>query len=475
MTPTLRRRLATVLGVMDVILINIAFGVAYYLRYELQWFRDLDPSTYRSFDAYVPFAMILTIVLLFAYRLDGAYDIRRDSSLVEEAYRITAGTATAIIIMVAISFFTRPQLNSRLIYVYTGILIPVFLILSRIVFRTWLARLRRHGIGVDRILIVGAGEVGRMVMRNVVAQPELGYEIVGFLDDDPSKSTATLGRLRGLGTLDCLLDVLKTTPVDEVIVALPWHAHRKIVQVVQQVQQANVRPRIVPDLFALMLGRVRLDQLNGIPLIGMQPVAITGINLAAKRLIDVTVSILALTVSSPLWLLVPILIKLDSTGPVFFNQVRMGRNGRPFIVHKFRSMVANAEQQKDSLRDLNEADGPLFKIKEDPRTTRVGRWLRRTSVDELPQFLNVLKGDMSLVGPRPALPDEVAQYEEWHKRRLDAAPGITGLSQVSGRSLVGFEEMVLLDTFYCENWSFGLDLKILLKTIPRVILGEGAF
>ena len=448
---------------------------AYYLRYELQWLRDLDPSTYRRFDAYLPFALILTLLLLFAYRVDGAYEFRRDSSLVEEAYRITAGTATAIIIMVAIAFFTRPQLNSRLIYVYTGILIPVFLIVSRIVFRAWLWRLRRRGIGVDRLLIVGAGEVGRMVMRSVVAQPELGYEIIGFLDDDPGKSNTALGRLRGLGTLDSLQDVLKSMPIDEVIVALPWHAHRKIVQVVQEVQQANVRPRIVPDLFALMLGRVQLDQINGIPLIGMQPVAITGFNLAVKRLLDVLVSILALTLAAPFWLLIPIAIKLDSPGPVLFNQVRIGRAGRPFVVHKFRSMVVDAEEQKDSLRSLNEADGPLFKIKEDPRTTRVGRLIRRTSLDELPQFLNVLKGDMSLVGPRPALPEEVAQYEEWHKRRLEASPGITGLWQVSGRSLVGFEEMVLLDTFYCENWSFGLDLKILFKTIPRVILGEGAF
>ena len=475
MTPALRRRFARLLVVTDIFLINAAFGMAYYLRYELQWLRDLDPSTYRRFDAYLPFALILTLLLLFAYRVDGAYDIRRDSSLVEEAYRITAGTATAIIIMVAIAFFTRPQLNSRLIYVYTGIFIPVFLIVSRIVFRAWLWRLRRRGIGVDRLLIVGAGEVGRMVMRSVVAQPELGYEIIGFLDDDPGKSNTALGRLRGLGTLDSLQDVLKSMPIDEVIVALPWHAHRKIVQVVQEVQQANVRPRIVPDLFALMLGRVQLDQINGIPLIGMQPVAITGFNLAVKRLLDVLVSILALTLAAPFWLLIPIAIKLDSPGPVLFNQVRIGRAGRPFVVHKFRSMVVDAEEQKDSLRSLNEADGPLFKIKEDPRTTRVGRLIRRTSLDELPQFLNVLKGDMSLVGPRPALPEEVAQYEEWHKRRLEASPGITGLWQVSGRSLVGFEEMVLLDTFYCENWSFGLDLKILFKTIPRVILGEGAF
>ena len=475
MTPALRRRFACVLMITDILLINAAFGVAYYLRYELQWLREVDPSTYRSFDAYLPFAVVLTLLLLLVYRMDGAYEIRRDSSLVEEAYRITSGTAIAIIIMVAIAFFARPQLNSRLIYVYTGILTPVFLIVSRIVFRAWLWRLRGRGIGVDRVLIVGAGEVGRMVMRSMVAQPELGYEIVGFLDDDPVKSNTTIGRLRGLGALDSLPQVLQSTPLDEVIVALPWHAHRKIVQVVQEVQQANVRPRIVPDLFALMLGRVQLDQINGIPLIGMQPVAITGINLAVKRMLDVLVSILALSLAAPFWLIVPLAIKLDSAGPVLFNQVRIGRDGRPFVVHKFRSMVANAEEQKDSLRALNEADGPMFKIKDDPRTTRVGRVLRRTSLDELPQFLNVLKGDMSLVGPRPALPEEVAQYEEWHKRRLEASPGITGLWQVSGRSLVGFEEMVLLDTFYCENWSFGLDLKILLRTIPRVILGKGAF
>lgn len=475
MTPALRRRFAFVLMITDILLINAAFGVAYYLRYELQWLRDVDPGAYRSFDAYLPFAVVLTLLLLLVYRMDGAYEIRRDSSLVEEAYRITSGTAIAIIIMVAIAFFARPQLNSRLIYVYTGILTPIFLVIARIVFRAWLWRLRGRGIGVDRVLIVGAGEVGRMVMRSVVAQPELGYEIVGFLDDDPVKSNATIGRLRGLGALDSLPQVLESTPLDEVIVALPWHAHRKIVQVVQEVQQANVRPRIVPDLFALTLGRVQLDQINGIPLIGMQPVAITGINLAVKRMLDVLVSILALTLAAPFWLIVPLAIKLDSAGPVLFNQERIGRDGRPFVVHKFRSMVANAEEQKDSLRALNEADGPMFKIKDDPRTTRVGRVLRRTSLDELPQFLNVLKGDMSLVGPRPALPEEVAQYEEWHKRRLEASPGITGLWQVSGRSLVGFEEMVLLDTFYCENWSFGLDLKILFRTIPRVILGKGAF
>lgn len=475
MTPSLRRRLAAILVICDIMLINLAFAIAYWLRYDRQWFRALDPSTYYSFDAYVPFTLLMTALLLFAYRLDGTYDIRRGSSLLEEAYRITTGTATAIVIMVAFSFFARPNLNSRLIFLYAAVLIPTFLVIARIVFRAYLARLRRRGVGVDRIVIVGAGEVGRMVMRNVAAQPELGYEIVGFLDDNPDRGTTDIGRFRGLGPLEKLPHILQTMPVDEVIIALPWQAHRKIVQAVTETQAAGVRPRIVPDVFALTLGQVQLDQLNGVPLIGMQPVAITGLNQTIKRLVDVTVAVIVLLLTSPLWVLVPVAIRIDSPGPVLFNQVRIGRKGEPFIVHKFRSMVANAEAQKSQLMAFNEADGPLFKIRNDPRMTRVGRFLRRTSLDELPQVWNVLKGDMSLVGPRPALPEEVAQYEEWHKRRLDASPGMTGLWQVSGRSAMGFDEMVLLDTFYCENWSFGLDLKILLKTIPRVLLGEGAY
>ena len=475
MTRQLRRRMALILIVADVILINAAFAVAYWLRYDQQWFRALDPSTYYSFDAYVPFTLAMTVLLIFAYRLDGAYDIRRGSSLLEEAYRITTGTATAIVIMVAFSFFARPNLNSRLIFVYAAILIPTFLVLSRIVFRAYLASLRRRGIGVDRIVIVGAGEVGRMVMRNVAAQPELGYHILGFLDDNPDRGTTDIGRFRALGPIDQLTQVLQQMPVDEVIVALPWQAHQKIVKVVGETQLAGARPRIVPDVFAMTLGQVQLDQLNGVPLIGLQPVAITGFNLTIKRLVDVVAALLMLLITTPIWAIVPVLIRLDSPGPVFFNQVRIGRKGEPFVVHKFRSLVANADAQKGELMSRNEANGPMFKMRNDPRMTRVGRLLRRTSLDELPQVWNVLKGDMSLVGPRPALPEEVAQYEEWHKRRLDASPGMTGLWQVSGRSTLGFDEMVLLDTFYCENWSFGLDLKILLKTIPRVVFGEGAY
>ncbi|MEJ2555413.1 MAG: sugar transferase [Anaerolineae bacterium] len=213
----------------------------------------------------------------------------------------------------------------------------------------------------------------------------------------------------------------------------------------------------------------------GIPLIGVKEVRIGGIPFLIKRGVDVAFSLFVLVFAAPLMALIALSIKLDSPGPVFFRQQRMGKGGQPFTLYKFRSMTLGAEEQKELLRDLNQADGPIFKIREDPRVTWVGRGLRRFSLDELPQFYNVLRGDMSLIGPRPPLPEEVAQYQSWHMRRLEIAPGITGLWQISGRSELPFDEMALLDIYYVEQWSPALDLKILLRTIPSVIFGDGAY
>jgi exopolysaccharide biosynthesis polyprenyl glycosylphosphotransferase len=210
-------------------------------------------------------------------------------------------------------------------------------------------------------------------------------------------------------------------------------------------------------------------------MIGVKEVRISGLNQLIKRAIDVVFSTLILILAAPLMALVALMIKMDSPGPAIFAQERVGKMGRRFMVYKFRSMVEDAEAKRQTLEALNEADGPLFKIKEDPRTTRLGRQLRRFSVDELPQFYNVLRGEMSLIGPRPGLPSEVEEYQEWHKRRLEVPPGITGLWQVSGRSELTFDEMALLDIYYVENWSPALDVKILLQTIPRVIFGNGAY
>jgi exopolysaccharide biosynthesis polyprenyl glycosylphosphotransferase len=377
--------------------------------------------------------------------------------------------------MIVFIFLYRAAFYSRAIFIYAGLFSIMLLSLSRLIKVVLLREMRRRGIGTERVLIVGAGEVARTVMRAVVANPECGFNIIGFLDDNPVKGETDIGRFKALGSVDNLVEVLREQIIDEVIITLPWQYHRKIVSIMTHCERENIRTRIVPDLFQMTISRMHIEDIAGIPMIGVKEVSISGLNQVVKRSIDLVFSALVLILAAPLMGLVALMIKLESPGPVLFRQERVGRNGRRFTVYKFRSMVEGAEYQQEALQEFNEADGPLFKIKRDPRLTRVGRWLRKLSLDELPQFYNVLSGEMSLIGPRPPLPAEVKQYQEWHKRRLEVMPGITGLSQISGRSELTFDETALLDIYYVENWSLGLDTKILLQTIPKVIFGNGAY
>jgi exopolysaccharide biosynthesis polyprenyl glycosylphosphotransferase len=461
--------------VTDALLINVAFIIAYWLRYDLQLFRAVDPANNVPYRVYLPLVAILTILVLLASRREGAYNLRRGRPLFDDLYGVVNATTTAIMLMVVLVFFYRRLFYSRMIFIYAGILIIILLGLARVARAMIMTRLRQAGHGVDRVLIVGAGEVGRAVMRNLMAQPELGYRVVGFLDDDPDKGTTDMGPFKALGPVENLPQVLATHAIDQVIITLPWQYHRKTVRLVAESERAGVKARVVPDLFQLSLGQVDVEAINGIPLISVKESSLTGLNLALKRAFDILLSSLAILCLWPLGLLIALAIKLDSPGPVLFKQPRAGRHGKPFTVYKFRSMYQNAESELEKLRDLNEAVGPMFKIRDDPRRTRVGRFIRQTSLDELPQLINVLRGEMSLVGPRPALLNEVAQYQDWHRKRLEVLPGITGLWQVSGRSDLSFDEMVMLDIYYAENWSLGLDLRILLRTVPQVIFGDGAY
>jgi exopolysaccharide biosynthesis polyprenyl glycosylphosphotransferase len=335
--------------------------------------------------------------------------------------------------------------------------------------------MRTRGVGVDRVLIVGAGEVGRTVMRTMVARPELGYRIIGFLDDNPEKGETDIGPFKALGGLDNLPAVLSAERITEVIIALPWTYHRKILSLITQCERARVRARFVPDIFQLTLSRVDMDDVGGIPVLGVKPVTIRGTSLAIKRVMDLTLAVLGGLVALPCLALITLAIRLDSPGSILFKQVRVGQGGKEFLCYKFRSMREGAEAEQARFMQLNEAMGPLFKIKDDPRMTRVGRFLRRMSLDELPQIYNILRGEMSFVGPRPALPSEVAQYQEWHKQRLEAPQGMTGLPQVLGRSNLTFDEQCLLDIFYIENYSPALDIRILLRTVPAVLSRKGAY
>ena len=472
-----KRLLYLSLIVSDTVLINLAFALAYWIRYELQWIRAVDEANYVPYVEYLPLSLLLTAVLLVAYKLDGVYEFPRGRSWLAESYRIVRGTTTGVILMVVGLFFYRPYFFSRLIFIYAFVLIVIFLSFARLVKNLILAQLRERGIGVRRVLIVGAGEIGRMVMRTIVAQPELGYQVVGFIDDDPEKGNSEIGRFKGLGSIDNLRNLLQSEEynIEEVLITLPWMYHRKIISIMAQCERQNIMARLVPDIFQMSLSRVEIEDLNGIPLIGIREIAFSRWGLVLKRAIDIVASSLGLVVLSPLLGLVAAAIKLDSPGPVLFRQVRVGKGGKHFVLYKFRSMREGAEQEQEKLAELNEATGPLFKIRDDPRLTRVGKIIRRMSIDELPQLYNVLRGEMSLVGPRPPVPKEVEAYLEWHKKRLEISPGLTGLWQVSGRSDLTFDEMVLLDIYYIENWSPALDTIITLRTIPRVLFGDGAY
>jgi exopolysaccharide biosynthesis polyprenyl glycosylphosphotransferase len=236
-----------------------------------------------------------------------------------------------------------------------------------------------------------------------------------------------------------------------------------------------VRARTVPDIFQLSLNRVDVEDLGGVPLVGLKAASIRGTNLFVKRFMDLVLGALFTIVALPFMAILALAIRIDSPGPIIFRQKRVGMHGQEFDMYKFRSMREGAEEEQTRLLEYNEVTGPLFKMRDDPRMTRMGRFLRRTSLDELPQLFNVLKGDMSLVGPRPHIAAEVEQYEDWQRQVLEAPPGMAGLSQVSGRSQLTFDEQCLLDIYYIENWSPALDIKILLRTLPKVLSGEGAY
>ena len=334
--------------------------------------------------------------------------------------------------------------------------------------------LHRMGFGESRLLIVGSGRVGKMIMQHIAANPNLGYAIVGFLHD-LSEPPGDFGRFKMLGTIDDIGPVIRSMQIDEVIIALPAYMHQQVIRSLKLCERLGTSFNLIPDLYELSLSRIDMDAIEGIPLIGIKQASLNKWQSLITRLIDITISAAVLIIGSPLWLLLALAVRLSSSGPIIYKQTRVGLNGRTFQIYKFRSMYKDADQRLAQLFSQNEAKGPLFKMVNDPRITPIGRLLRRTSLDEIPQFVNIFKGEMSLVGPRPALPREVAQYQEWQKGRLAIKPGLTGLWQVRGRSNLTFDEGVLMDLYYIENWSLRLYIQILLRTIPAVLFSRGAY
>ena len=457
----------------DILLVNASMVLAYWLRYELQWFRDI--SYYHSLAAYLPFGPVFALLMVVDFRVAHVYAEWRGRTWLDHVYRIINAAAKSVVLVLAATFVVQPLQYSRLLLIEAGVISMILLAISRLGYALVLGHLHARGIGSVRVIIVGAGEIGRTVMRTIVARPQLGYQIIGFVDDHPEKGSTDIGRFRALGPIANLPRVMEAEAADEVIITLPWTVHRRIMDIVRECGRRQIGARIVPDLFQMSLTQVDIDDLGGVPLLSVREMGFSRLALLVKRAMDVAGATMGLTLGAPVFAFIALAIRIDSPGPILFRQTRAGVRGHEFQMYKFRSMRAGSEAELDELRDLNEVDGPIFKIRADPRVTRVGRILRRHSLDELPQLWNVLRGEMSLVGPRPPIPAEVANYKDWHRKRLEVRPGLTGLWQVSGRSLLSFDEQVLLDVHYVENWTIWLDLKILLRTVPQVLLADGAY
>jgi exopolysaccharide biosynthesis polyprenyl glycosylphosphotransferase len=466
---------------LDAAFAYLAFRLAYQLRYvyeiggEVQFFDWLPFSDFR--DRALLFAALGVLILV----IRGVYWLPRSSGLLDESVMIVGGLTTAMAGVILTAFLTR-FVPSRLVFIYAWAIAILLFVLRRVLSRAVRTALWKRGIYVERVLVIGSGESGRRIMEAMLNNPALGYQLVGFVNDVPSTSDLSLAtehrvyRAARVGSLDDLDRLVGRHAVDEVIVALPADELHRVPSIIEQCRQHSVLFKVVPDLLQLSLDRVDLGEVAGLPLIGVKSASIQGGQLLAKRAIDAMAATAVLAVGLIPMGIIAVLVRLSSSGPILYRQSRVGKDGSHFTLVKFRCMVNGADEMRAQLMAEHDSQDPrLFKLRDDPRLTRIGRILRRWSLDELPQFWHVLKGDMSLVGPRPQMPEEVAVYEEWHLQRLAVTPGLTGLWQVNGRSQLSFDEMVRLDLYYAEHWSPWLDMKIVLRTVPAVILGRGAY
>lgn len=457
------------LRAVDMAMLGVAFPIAYFLRDEYLTGRgQLYPIT-----SYWPLFAGTLLVWQLSARLAGVYGRYRTTTIVTEVARLFRAFVVLALVVASVQFlWKRPDRElSRLFFaLYYGVAF-VLLAGNRLALRLAARAARRRGFNTRSLAVVGTSDMARAVVGAVNAHPEWGYVFAGYvLEDGEGAPTGA----RVLGRLDELAQVLEREVLDEVVIGVPNARLDRIEHALRVCEEQGVGVKVLLDFFPNSVSRIAVEELEGMPVLSFATAPNEVAPLAAKRVFDLVVSALTLVFLSPLFVGIAVAVKLDSPGPVFFRQRRVGLNGRTFWMWKFRSMCDGAEAMQPALAALNEMGGPAFKASQDPRVTRVGRWLRRTSLDEFPQFWNVLVGDMSVVGPRPPIPTEVKKYERWQRRRLSVRPGLTCTWQVSGRNEVDFDRWMELDLHYIDHWSLWHDLSIVLRTIPAVLFGRGA-
>ena len=470
-----------------------AFAAAYLMREGGSLLVDL--SLARGFvwePRFEPYAALLWFVVLVRLLSNAYYDLYRlrgEFSYLDECVRVFRAAAVGSLLIVAWAFLYRGGFEFRAFSYARGVFVLDFFLalgtyaVLRLAARAAQSAVRRREVNLIPTLVVGRGAEAALCVREMRARRELGYRVIGVVETGEGALDEEFEGVPVVAHVSGLTEAIRETGANEVIITDPTLSGDMLFEVMMRVGRRGVEFRVAPSLFNCLPRKTEVDQIGVLPVITLfrEPLG-QGARLL-KRVFDITVAALALVLLAPLWVLMALLIKLDSKGPVLYRQERVGMDGRIFLFLKFRTMRtdsddrAHREYQRRYIEgrpdtNLGDSRRPVYKLHDDPRVTRTGRWLRRTSLDELPQLLNVLRGDMSVVGPRPPIPYEVEAYALWHRKRLDMKPGMTGLWQVSGRNRLSFEEMVRLDLFYIENWSLWLDLKIMLRTLPVLVRGE---
>jgi len=466
--------IGSALLLLDATVTVISFILACYVRNSSFFTYSQEIGRIASFEPYfwlVYLAIPLWTLFLF---YQGVYNPQLTIKVYDLAWKIFKAGFLSTLVLGTVIFFVKAKYYSRPLVLLFGIFNFLLMTFVRILLKIGSDHFYKKGFNFRNVLLVGTGDKALDLATLVRDHPEWGFRVLGFVDKDPGSIGREIQGKKVIGSLKDISSILDREVVDEVIFTLPKEDLADIEATLKICEEFGIRAHLVADLFNMIIAQTQLNELHGVPLLTFTTTPFKTSHLVVKRMIDIVGSSLALVALSPVFLIAALAIKLTSPGPVLFKQERCGLNGRRFTFYKFRSMINDAEQRRVEVAHLNEMQGPVFKITHDPRVTKIGKLLRKTSIDELPQLWNVLKGDMSLVGPRPPLPSEVEQYERWQRRRLSMKPGLTCFWQIRGRNEVGFDEWMRLDLKYIDNWSLKLDWEILLKTIPVVLLGKGA-
>lgn len=463
----------------------MAVGVAYLLAVTLRnhlgpLFADLafaSLAPYNDIKAaqYIYFLVGAAPLWCLALYLNGLYRSLRTVSEGRLFWQITKAAGMAFLGLGALMFMFKVTSASRFLFFLFLIISYIIISAERISFFLVMHAARRRGLGHSHLLVVGTGPRAAAFITRIMKHPEWGLKVTGVIDDEPGRGVKQVASLPITGFLSDIPDILHREAIDEVAFIVPRSRLSAVEAALHACETEGVVTTFAVDLFDMKIARAEVSLFDTLPLLQFQTIKISEWQLFAKRAIDLTVSAAILIALAPFFLVLGLIIKVSSKGPVFFRQERVGLHGRHFILYKFRTMRLGAHDILSQVNDVAEMDTPEFRASKIKWMTPIGRFMRKFSVDELPQLMNVFKGDMSLIGPRPTVPDEVDKYKPWQRRRFSMKPGITCLWQVSGRNKIGFEDWMKLDLKYVDNWSLGLDIMIMLRTIPVVIFGIGAY